>query len=430
MVVDLFNFRKSCSESKVSEKFFSRSTSGANLVALEVMVAQNVMNKNLPITYKLLDQEFMLPISSEISDHQILVKSHSVIFKAKDPSTQRKVIICVHGANSGPSIWFDTAPSLVQQDYEVHCVALPGFGESEVSTEILKLSPTELKMFYVQYFLAYVKSNCLSVKPCFIGHSFGGFLISCFASIYPDMCASLVLVNAAGIFPIFGRETMRWGALFKSGFPNFYMRQIGYVINVAVFAYYSVYKNSNALDHWNIAQMTCRDNFGESVVANFVNFNGFGTSWNCSTFAEFLNTSNPVPLSLVWGSDDTIMPLKYATMIAECAAVNKNETITPMKVYTISNVWHNPVSDTKRFTKALNLALQDFRCLRSIDSDQRVAIEDCTQGKDWRLGVKARCSFSFTEETIDTMYSKIRDTLGESSPFQLIEVEMDVTSIN
>ena len=394
----------------IDQSIFSCSTTSANLIALEKIIAEE-LRKTKHLSFECLDQNIKVtyPIKTIVQSHSVVFThmKNSIVGHNEDIQC-KKTIICLHGANSGPSLWFDIVPTLVQQQYEVHCIALPGFGESIVDIdEILDLSPSMLKQFYVHYLDSYIKLNCSSVKPILLGHSFGGYIASAYAGTYPEYCDLIVLVNAAGIFPVFGRETSLWGTVFKSGFPNFYMRQLGYLVNSISFTYLSICNTSKAIDYWNIAQMTCSDSIGETLVSRFIYYDYCNISWNCPTLGELLGSRSPIQVSIIWGSDDTIVPLKYASMLSECFS-NKAS-----KLFTISNVWHNPVANTELFAKALLLALSNGSQL--IHANE-YAINKCI------YDVKAEYSFYTTDNIINTMYNNLRRIIQNYSMVDVIRV--------
>jgi len=83
-------------------------------------------------------------------------------------------------------------------------------------------------------------------------------------------------------------------------------------------------------------------------------------------------------------------------------------------VYTILNVWHNPVADKERFAVALRWARKNAREYSRVETSLCREIESCTQiANQWRYGAKASCSFTQTEETIERMFRQIQTILDE-----------------
>jgi pimeloyl-ACP methyl ester carboxylesterase len=389
------------------KRIFSISTSAENLTQVEKNYADKIaINSSLKgnsLYYESLDQKFDIEVN-KIS--KIKVQSHSNIFRKHEDDVSLPIIIFIHGANAGPMTFFKIAAELSNHDFEIHCIALPGFGETVVSNELLQLNSKQLKDFYAKYLATYITLNCNS-KPHLVGHSFGGFLVSSLVVEFPNLCESFVLCNPAGILPIFGKDTMMWGLLFKFGFPKIYYitRRIGLFINLSYFAYNSIKNNYDPYDYWSILQMTmnCSENFGETVVSKFVYFNGIETYWRDCTLADLLSTKIP-PLSLIWGHDDTIVPLAYAKIIGSC--VEKGSS--PVTIYSILDTWHTPTSNETEFTLVLLKALKSKRSLVSINDIKHNQLENFIVGPKV---YKATCNYSFTDTVIKSMYSNVRDVL-------------------
>lgn len=398
-------------------RIFSISTSSENLIHLEKKYADDIVThsslKGNPLYYEPLDQKFDVEVN-KIS--KINVQSHSIIFRKHKDEVTLPILICIHGANAGPMTFFKIAEELASHDFEIHCIALPGFGETIVSKELLQLNSTELKEFYANYLAKYITLNCKS-KPYVIGHSFGGFLLSSLVVAFPNLCESFVLCNPAGILPIFGKDTMMWGLLFSVGFPIIYFitRHVGWFINLSFFAYNSIKSNYNPYDYWSILQMTmnCSENFGEILVSKFVSFNGIETYWRDCTLAELLSTKIP-SVSLIWGHDDTIVPLAYAKIIGSC--VEKGST--PFTIYSIFDTWHTPTSNETEFSDALLRALKNKRLLVRINDIKSKELENIISGCKV---YKATCDFSYTDTSIKNMYSYVRNVLE-----QTIEPEIEL----
>lgn len=204
-------------------------------------------------------------------------------------------------------------PKWVADGYDVHCIALPGFGESVVSDDALTLTTEYTLELFVQYIRIYLQNNCLSdsgPKARFVGHSFGAYLASVVSYRFPEYCETLVLVNGPGIFPILGSNTIYWCAIFKYGFPNYYARQIGWCINAVVFSWLSFINCENVQLYWTVAQMTCKDGIGESLASKFVFFDGLRGRFLCTALADMLY-STTAPIAMIWGSNDMITPLHF-----------------------------------------------------------------------------------------------------------------------
>ena len=396
---------------------FSSATSSENLIQVEKKYVENILNssslKGNPLYYEALDQKFDIEVN-KIS--KIQVQSHSIIFRKHKDVVSLPILIFIHGANAGPMTFFKIAEELSNHDFEIHCIALPGFGETIVSNDLLQLNSKELKEFYAIYLAKYITLNCNS-KPHVIGHSLGGFLVSSLVVAFPNLCKSFVLCNPAGILPIFGKDTMMWGLLFNIGFPKIYFitRHVGRFINLSYVAYNSIKNNYDPYDYWSILQMTmnCSENFGETLVSKFVYFNGIETYWRDCTLAELLSTKIP-PLSLIWGNDDNIVPLAYAKMIGSCVEKGSSS----FTIFSIFDTWHTPTSNEKEFAIVLLKALKNKRSLVRVNDIKSNQLENIISGSKV---FKATCDYTYTETSIKSMYSYIRNVLE-----QTIEPEIEL----
>lgn len=392
------------------KRIFSISTSSENLIQVEKKYADSIVINSLlkgqHLYYESLNQQFNIEVNKISKKNKIQVQSHSIIFKKYKDDASLPIIIFIHGSNAGPMTFFKIAEELSIHNFEIHCIALPGFGETIVSNELLQLTSKQLKEFYANYLAKYITLNCNS-KPHIVGHSFGGFLISSLVVAFPNLCESFVLCNPAGILPIFGKDTMMWGFLFSFGFPKIYYitRHIGLFINLSYLAYNSIKNNYNPYDYWNILQLTmnCTENFGEKLVSKFVYFNGTETYWRDCTFAELLSTKIP-PLSLIWGHDDTIVPLAYAEIIGSC--VKKGSS--PFTIYSILDTWHTPTSKEIEFVYVLLKLLKNKCSLVRINNIKSNQLENIISGSKV---FKATCNYSYTNILIKNMYSYIKDVL-------------------
>lgn len=405
-----------------SQQAFSISTSSKNLLAIEQACCDDVLQRvntssdsREHIWVEYIDEDLIV----QSSDATVNVKSHSVVFRPKTLPANNETILLVHGANSGPLYWFEVASLIAQQGKQVHCIALPGFGETMVlELDLLSLSPSALKEFFIEYLRAYIllhfhantstfedlSANHINT-PVIAGHSFGGFLVSALICKHHNLCKSAILVNAAGIFPIFGRETMRWGALFKSGFPHYYMRQLGYLNNGLIFSYFSNFEAGvSPASYWNVALMNCKDNFGETLVSRFVHYNGWNCHWKCCTLPKLLTTTGLCPLAMIWGADDTIIPVHSAEML--CKFSYKDSQI---RLCSISGSWHSPLLSSRVFATTLDVAIRNVQRLRALPTPQDMkSIERIV-----RISAKASCSFPDTQRVIDRMYMSLNELLTE-----------------
>jgi pimeloyl-ACP methyl ester carboxylesterase len=368
-------------------------TSSANLLELEKETVDEFIGQNPNVHYSFCDQM----ISVDIDGTQIPVQSHSVKFFSPTSQPSRKIIF-VHGANSGPMVWLPCIPMLVEDGYEVHCLALPGFGESLVSDSILHTRVEHLLDFLIDYVKKYMDQNGVS-RAYVVGHSFGAFLASVFCCRYPQYCESVVLANGPGIFPILGELTIYWCILFKGGFPNFFLRQIGSYVNTVLFAYCSLRGWNDPNSHRIIAQMTCAESFGESITSRFVYFDGFQGRFHCTVLSELLSCETS-PIAMIWGIEDHLTPLQLGTTFA-------NFGKEPLGVECI-DAWHNPMCKGTEFAMALLRIVNNpaAKHLKKVNPNGKKLVEKAVKN------VYASFCLSETKYQLDTLVSSINAILN------------------
>jgi pimeloyl-ACP methyl ester carboxylesterase len=243
-------------------------------------------------------------------------------------------ILIVHGANSGPVYFFDIVPPLIEQGKDVYCLSLPGFGVAAMDSHVFDYNSQEISEVMDEYLFAITEIYFEENKPALIGHSFGGFICSHFAIKYPDRIDQLILVNAAGIFPTLDSWGMYWAVLFKLGIPNRIARQVGRSLNPILYSFVDMESDRAWQSIWSLAQMTCRENYGDRLVSEFITYHFDHAYWNIANSPGLLAIKQKI--CMIWGHDDTISPLHSAILFA---ALHNN----PVSIYVVKNGGHNPI---------------------------------------------------------------------------------------
>lgn len=283
MIYKLFNYFYNF----VFNNNISYSTSLDNLLNLEKLYINNLKKKYSNINFIQNTQSFIIDINKKFYFN---IKSHSIIIF---PKQSTKNIIFIHGNNSAPSIWFETAIKMAENGYIVHCISLPAFGSSTVSEKILNFNSIELLIFYNNYIYEYIINNIgKNNPPIIVGHSFGSFILSYFASNNPHLCKSIILVNG-NVFNIFDNY-------------NFYLKSniLKYIINYLSFTYFYLTHNNNLLNFINIAHQICRENFGELIISKLLISEKGKLKMNISSFPYMISTINYPPISILYDEKD------------------------------------------------------------------------------------------------------------------------------
>lgn len=263
--------------------------------------------------------------------------AHAVVVN-KQKQKQKQVLLCLHGANAGPVFWIPFIKQVLQNcNHEIHCLSIPGFGMSFLNHyhDVKSLTLHELKSAILSFIKEYITTHLQTgEKPILVGHSFGGYLAACFASEYPELCKRVVLINAAGCFPIFGSSTVFWGSLFSLGFPNSFVRNLGILFHVLVSSICVLIDDPGL--HWNLHQMICKTNFGHVVVSKFIDFTGFTSRWKEPVFGQLMSIVDKVPIQIIHGEDDWIIPKELALFM---------EPFINQPTHIIRNCGHSPSKD-------------------------------------------------------------------------------------
>jgi pimeloyl-ACP methyl ester carboxylesterase len=97
-------------------------------------------------------------------------------------------VILVHGFCEDSNMWEEFKNDLLEEQYRVIRIDLPGFGQSDVIPDI---SITEMAK------VVHAVANHLKIsKPIFVGHSMGGYVGLAYAEQYPEQLSGLSLFHS------------------------------------------------------------------------------------------------------------------------------------------------------------------------------------------------------------------------------------------
>jgi pimeloyl-ACP methyl ester carboxylesterase len=264
-----------------------------------------------------------------------------------------------------------------------------------LNVDLLRYSGLELKELFVDYINAYILLHT-DTPPIIVGHSFGGFIISELICKYKKLCKSAIFVNACGIFPILGKETMMWGAIFKSGFPYYYTRKLRYINNIIYF-YRSMFIDENDISpifHWYYLLANSQDNIGETLVSRFIHYDGFTCYMKYSTLSKLL-TTDTCPISVICGIYDPIVPLWGAQILSKFSY--KKDRI---KVFYIE-CGHNLIITSSSLTYILNNSIKGTKNTLFLRNNKTIIDKEMDS-------YRATCDFTDTQCVIDKMYKYLR----------------------
>lgn len=149
-----------------------------------------VLQQRLNETGKRYDHVYL-----DIEVHGIRVHLHSIAMETRG----KPVVVFVHGT-AGSALGFVEVFRQLSGRFSLHALDLPGFGRSttEERRKVRKMPTPDLIKWYCDCIKAYVERCTDGYRVSILGHSFGGFLVTEFATFYPELVEKLILVDSAG----------------------------------------------------------------------------------------------------------------------------------------------------------------------------------------------------------------------------------------
>jgi pimeloyl-ACP methyl ester carboxylesterase len=197
-----------------------------------------------------------------------------------------KPLLILHGWGSSSDKWQKTGELISEKGYKVIIPDLPGFGKSEEPK-----TPWNLDKYCG--FVEELSQSLNLEKFCLLGHSFGGSLSIKYSLKNPGNVERLFLVASAGI-----RE---------KSFRNRFLAKISSVLKVFAFApFYDLFKKA----------------FYKFVVkkSDYLYTRGVMRETYLNVIKEDLSgalSSISMPVIIIWGENDNVVPLKNAYLMKE-----------------------------------------------------------------------------------------------------------------
>ena len=229
------------------------------------------------------------------------IDTHQVVAGEAPP------LLLLHGLGASVITWRDNIGPL-SRAFRVYALDLPGHGDSD-KPDIDYSADT-----VVQFLLGFVESLGIE-RPRMIGNSIGGALALITALRYPDLVDGLVLVDSGGL----GREVPLYVRLVSV--PGLGELLESSKVGGTRFMLYNVFHDRSFVTQDLLDELyRCRQMPGakEAVVRavrNTVNLMGVRTQYVLVDALKSLD----LPLMLVWGAEDRILPVSHAYRAAEAA---------------------------------------------------------------------------------------------------------------
>ena len=201
-------------------------------------------------------------------------------------------LIVIHGGGDSGRAWLENAAELSRY-YRVYLPDLPGFGHSKTAAEDFELSS------YVTFVEDFSRSLGLG-RFHLVGHSLGGGIALNYALRFPHKIKRLVLVSSLCL----GREIAFWARVFS--FPILYRIVKKTVVSVFRATGWLVRKVNCPL-----RRLTPPSLFRMSIGKSVMTVKG-QTNVLVNRLSELL-----VPTLLVWGANDSTVPVRHAYLAAE-----------------------------------------------------------------------------------------------------------------
>jgi pimeloyl-ACP methyl ester carboxylesterase len=133
-------------------------------------------------------------VNNQISNKQIIVNDLLVnyYYFLPDKKSPNKTLVFLHGWGVDSQLWFKITPELINKNYSMYFLDLPGFGQSQLPDTTYDVDD------YKEIVYEFITKLGLR-KITLIGHSFGGRIAIKIVAENPEFLDKVVLVGAAGI---------------------------------------------------------------------------------------------------------------------------------------------------------------------------------------------------------------------------------------
>jgi pimeloyl-ACP methyl ester carboxylesterase len=129
-----------------------------------------------------------------------------------------KPILLLHGLGVQSDIWRPNIPALVDANYDVIAIDLPGFGDTDTPSTIYTI---EYVTSIINEFTEQMKIEAITL----VGHSMGGAIAMGYAQNYSEKVNALILIDAYGLSNQFIPISV--SLVSKLGIPYLYYRLTG-----------------------------------------------------------------------------------------------------------------------------------------------------------------------------------------------------------
>ena len=222
-----------------------------------------------------------------MEEKEILIQGIKTNYKI---AGEGPAILVLHGWGGSSDSWRRVQETLSQKGYLVIVPDFPGFGKSVTPKE-----PWSLQN-YTNFILNLIQQLKLE-NFYLIGHSFGGRIAIKFATQYPEKIKKLILCDSAGIKPKPGLKTriIYWSA--RIGNAVFSPKHLQRFKDSARNLFYIFLRNRDYVKANGTMKETIKKVINEDLLEDL--------------------SKIKIKTLIVWGSQDKMVPLKYARVIKQ-----------------------------------------------------------------------------------------------------------------
>ena len=229
--------------------------------------------------------------NNQISNKQIIINNLLINYYSvlPDKKSSNKTLIFLHGWGVDSKLWFKLIPELINKNYSLYFLDLPGFGQSQMPNTTYDVDD------YKKIVYEFVKK--LGLKSInLIGHSFGGRIAIKIAAENPDFLDKIILVDTAGVVTASKIKKLSAliakiiGPIFKPSFMQPLRRKLYFLIG------------SEYLENEKLSKI-----FSKVVSENLTR----------------LLTHIKKPALIIWGKNDLITPLYYGQLMSKLIPKSK-----------------------------------------------------------------------------------------------------------
>ena len=258
-------------------------------------------------------------------------------------------IVMTHGMAAWGGLWEETATYLADRGYRVIAVDLPPFGFSDRaikdfsrSSQAKRLAATAKAMGLTQYFL--------------VGHSYGGGVAMEAALRYPDHIAGVVLVCPVMNLTPDDNRAVKASVPIPLRFNWLSEMLVSVTITNPLLTGYLtkrfMYQTQALTDrHIEILQRPMARAGNTAHMVTWLQQFLSGDPDAKSRKKRFLTELRP-PLSLIWGTKDTVTPIEQGNALAQ--------VVKPLRFTRLDDIGHMPQLETSTFSSTLLQALTEM----------------------------------------------------------------------